>query len=60
MGGKINGIPRQDSFRITVATEVMAILCLASDLSDLKKRLGNILVAYTYDGKPVFAKDLHR
>lgn len=58
MGGKINGIPRQDSFRITVATEVMAILCLASDLADLKKRLGNILVAYTYDGKPVFAKDL--
>lgn len=58
MGGKVNGIPRQDSFRITVATEVMAILCLASDLADLKKRLGNILAAYTYDGKPVFARDL--
>lgn len=58
MGGKVNGVPRQDSFRITVATEVMAILCLASDLGDLKERLGRILVAYTYDGKPVFAKDL--
>lgn len=58
MGGKVNGIPRQDSFRITVASEVMAILCLASDLNDLKKRLGNILVAYSYDGKPVFARDL--
>lgn len=59
MGGKINGVPRQDGFRITVATEVMAILCLASDLEDLKKRLGNILVAYTYDNKPVFARDLN-
>lgn len=58
MGGKVNGIPRQDSFRITVASEVMAILCLALDLADLKKRLGNILVAYTYDSKPVYAKDL--
>ncbi len=58
MGGKINGVPRQDSFRITVATEVMAILCLAADLADLKKRLGNILVAYTYDNKPVYARDL--
>ncbi len=58
MGGKVNGIPRQDSFRITVASEVMAILCLASDLSDLKKRLGSILVAYTYDNKPVYARDL--
>ncbi len=58
MGGKINGVPRQDSFRITVASEVMAILCLASDLNDLKKRLGSILVAYTYDNKPVFACDL--
>lgn len=58
MGGKVNGIPRQDSFRITVASEVMAILCLASDLDDLKKRLGNILVAYSYDGKPVYARDL--
>ncbi len=58
MGGKVNGIPRQDSFRITVASEVMAILCLASDLTDLKERLGRILVAYTYDGKPVYARDL--
>lgn len=58
MGGKVNGIPRQDSFRITVASEVMAILCLASDLADLKKRLGSILVAYTFDGKPVYARDL--
>ena len=58
MGGKVNGVPRQDSFRITVATEVMAILCLASDLKDLKERLGRILVAYTYEGKPVFVDDL--
>lgn len=58
MGGKVNGIPRQDSFRITVASEVMAILCLASDLADLKKRLGSILVAYNYDGEPVYARDL--
>ena len=50
MGGKVNGIPRQDGFRITVASEVMAILCLASDLADLKNRLAKILVAYTYDG----------
>lgn len=58
LGGKINGIPRQDSFRITVASEIMAILCLADDLNDLKKRLGNILVAYNYSGEPVFARDL--
>ena len=58
LGGKVNGIPRQDSFRITVASEVMAILCLASDLGDLKKRLGNILVAYNYSGEPVYARDL--
>lgn len=58
MGGKINGVPREDHFIITVASEVMAILCLASDLEDLKKRLGNILVAYTYGGEPVFARDL--
>ncbi len=59
MGTRVDGIPRQDHFRITVATEIMAILCLADDLKDLKKRLGNILVAYTYDGKPVFARDLN-
>ena len=58
LGGKINGVPREDGFIITVASEVMAILCLASDIVDLKKRLGNILVAYTYDGKPVFTRDL--
>lgn len=58
LGGKVNGIPRQDSFRITVASEVMAILCLASDLSDLKDRLGRILVAYNYEGNPVYAHDL--
>ena len=58
LGGKVNGIPRQDSFRITVASEVMAILCLATDLADLKKRLGNILVAYNYSGEPVYARDI--
>ena len=59
LGGKINGVPREDGFQITVASEVMAILCLCSDITDLKLRLGNILVAYTYDGKPVFARDLN-
>lgn len=58
LGGKINGVPREDHFCITVATEIMAILCLAADLKDLKERLGKILVAYTYDNKPVYAKDL--
>lgn len=58
LGGKINGIPRQDGFRITVASEVMAILCLATDLADLKKRLGSILVAYNLGGEPVYARDL--
>lgn len=58
LGGKLNGIPREDHFIITVASEVMAILCLAEDLFDLKKRLGNILVAYTYDGKPVYCRDI--
>ena len=59
LGSKADGIPRQDHFMITVASEVMAILCLAADLDDLKERLGNILVAYTYDGKPVFCRDLN-
>ena len=59
LGGKTNGIPREDGFIITVATEVMAILCLASDISDLKQRLGNILVAYKFNGTPVFAKDIN-
>lgn len=58
LGGKVNGIPREDHFIITVASEVMAILCLASNIDDLKKRLGNILVAYNYSGEPVYAKDL--
>ena len=58
LGSKVNGIPREDSFQITVASEIMAILCLASDLDDLKKRIERILVAYTTDGKPVFAKDI--
>ncbi len=58
LGGKVNGIPREDHFIITVASEVMAILCLAADIDDLKKRLGKILVAYTYSGEPVYAKDL--
>ncbi len=58
LGGKVNGVPREDGFIITVASEVMAILCLANDISDLKKRLGNILVAYTFDGNPVFCKDI--
>ncbi len=58
LGGKANGFVREDGFCITVASEVMAILCLAEDLDDLKKRLGNILVAYSYEGKPVYARDL--
>lgn len=59
LGGKVNGVPREDGFMITVASEVMAILCLASDIDDLKIRLGKILVAYSYDGKPIYAKDLN-
>ncbi len=58
LGASKDGVPRQDSFIITVASEVMAILCLASDIKDLKKRLGNILIAYKYDNSPVFAKDI--
>lgn len=58
LGGKLNGIPREDHFIITVASEVMAILCLSEDLFDLKRRLGNILVAYSYDGAPVYCKDI--
>ena len=58
LGGKVNGIPREDGFQITVASEVMAILCLASDLADLKARLEKILVAYNLDGEPVYAKEL--
>lgn len=58
LGGKPNGIPREDGFIITVASEVMAILCLAKDLADLKERLGNILVAYSYEGEPVYCRQL--
>ena len=58
LGGRMQGVPREDGFDITVASEVMAVLCLASDISDLKERLARIIVAYTYDGKPVTAKDL--
>ena len=59
MGGKINGIPREDSFQITVASEIMAILCLAADLDDLKKRISNILIGYNYTGEPIYADDLN-
>lgn len=58
LGGKVNGIPREDGFQITVASEIMAVLCLANDITDLKERFGRILVAYTYDGKPVYAREL--
>ena len=58
LGGRIQGVPREDGFDITVASEVMAVLCLASDITDLKARLGRMIVAYTYDGKPVTAHDL--
>lgn len=59
LGGKINGIPREDGFMITVASEIMAILCLASDLQDLKQRLGEIIIGYNYSGEPVKASDLN-
>lgn len=58
LGGKANGTPREDGFDITVASEVMAVLCLADGIDDLKRRLGNIVVAYNYDGEPVYCKDL--
>ena len=58
LGGTANGIPRQDGFNITPASEVMAILCMAKDFSDLKDRLGNIYVGQTFDRKPVYARDL--
>src|SRR5207244_9412492 len=58
LGGTANGFPREDGFDITVASEVMAILCLAMDLKDLERRLGNIVVGYTRDRKPVLARDL--
>ncbi|MCI2045573.1 MAG: formate--tetrahydrofolate ligase, partial [Sphaerochaeta sp.] len=58
LGGKTGGVPRDDGFEITAASEVMAILCLSEDLADLKRRLGNIIVGYTVDDKPVTASDL--
>ena len=58
IGGKLQGVPREDGFEITVASEIMAIFCLASDIMDLKARLARIIVGYTYDGKPVTAHDL--
>ncbi|MCI7106299.1 MAG: formate--tetrahydrofolate ligase [Lachnospiraceae bacterium] len=59
LGNKMDGMVREDHFVITVASEIMAILCLAEDMNDLKKRLGRIIVAYTFEGKPVTAEDLH-
>lgn len=58
LGGRVNGVPREDGFDITVASEVMAVLCLSSDITDLKKRLGKIIIGYNYDKEPVTAKDL--
>ena len=59
LGRKADGVVRVDHFIITVASEIMAILCLADDMKDLKERLGRIIVAYTYDGKPVTAKQIN-
>ncbi len=58
LGGRLNGVPREDGFDITVASEIMAVFCLAADIADLKARLARIIVAYTYDGRPVTAHDL--
>ncbi len=58
LGGRVNGVPREDGYDITVASEIMAVLCLASDIMDLKKRLASIVVGYTYEDKPVTAGDL--
>ncbi len=59
LGGRVNGVPREDGYDITVASEIMAVLCLASSIRDLKERLGNVIVGYTYDEKPVTARDLN-
>ena len=59
IGGTANGVPREDGFNITAASEVMAIICLSKDFEDLKRRLGNIFIGYTYDKKPVFARDIN-
>ncbi len=58
LGGKMNGVPREDGFDITVASEVMAVLCLSSDIKDLKEKLGKIIIGYSYEGKPITAKQL--
>ena len=58
LGGKANGVPREDGFDITVASEIMAIFCLANDLEDLKQRVGDIIVAYNFSGQPVYVRDL--
>ena len=58
LGGKMQGVPREDGFEITVASEIMAVLCLSNSITDLKERLGKMIVAYTFDGKPVTAHDL--
>ncbi|NMA94466.1 MAG: formate--tetrahydrofolate ligase [Clostridiales bacterium] len=58
LGGRTSGVPREDGFDITVASEIMAILCLAADLGDLKRRLGNIVIGYSIDDEPIMAKDL--
>ncbi len=58
LGGKVNGVPREDNFLITVASEIMAVLCLAKDLNDLKERIGNILIGFSYEEKPIYVKDL--
>lgn len=59
LGGRVNGTPREDGFDITVASEIMAVFCLATSITDLKERLSKIIVGYTYDDKPVTAGDLH-
>ena len=59
LGGTANGIPRQDGFNITAASEIMAILCMAKDIKDLKQKLGSIFIGYTFDKKPIYAKDLN-
>ncbi len=58
LGGRTNGVPREDGYDITVASEVMAVFCLSRDISDLKRRIANIIIGYTYDGEPVTAGDL--
>ena len=58
LGGRLNGVPREDGFEITVASEIMAVFCLSTSLTNLKERLGRIVIGYSYDGKPVTAKDL--